>query len=355
MKCFVTGASGFIGSHVVQELLARGHHVKALLRPGADGRGLEGLDCEHVSGDILDWRLLERELDGCDWCFHVAACYRLWMRDYAPMYAANVEGTSNVLEAAGKAGCQKIVYTSTVGCIGLPKEVSGRIIPATESDGISEINSTCDYKRSKALAEALALDLFRQRGWPIVIVNPSAPIGPGDTKPTPTGRIIVDFLNRRMPAYVDTGLNWVDVRDVAIGHILAAEKGRPGERYILGNLKGNWTLHETFAALEEITGLPAPRLKVPNWLALGVAQISEGIAFFTGNEPQATVAGARMAEHKMWFDSNKAVRELGLPQTPPQRAFEDAVAWFRANGHAKQQRQAEFGRSSVSNNTVISR
>jgi dihydroflavonol-4-reductase len=347
MKCFVTGASGFIGSHLVRELLARGHQVKALVRSGADERGLGALDCTRVAGDILDRQLLARELAGCDWCFHVAACYRLWMRRYAPMYATNVEGTRNVLQAAGNAGCQRIVYTSTVGCVGVPKEVNGIINPASESNSIPDINVTCAYKRSKAAAETVALDLFRQRGWPIVIVNPSAPIGPGDTKPTPTGRIVVDFLNRRMPAYVDTGLNWVDVRDVAVGHILAAEKGRFGERYILGNLYGNWTLRETFAVLEAITNLPAPRLKMPHWLALGVAQISESVAFCTGNEPRATVAGVRMARHKMWFDCNKAVRELGLPQTPPQIAFEDAVAWFCANGYTKQLRKAVTGRWSA--------
>jgi dihydroflavonol-4-reductase len=335
MKCFVTGASGFIGSNLVHELLARGHRVKALLRPGSDERGLLGLKFDRVVGDLLDAELLERELAGCDWCFHVGASYHLWMRDYAPMYAANVQGTRNVIEAAGRAGCQKIVYTSTVGCIGLPPQTNGSLVPGSESDTVSPDELSGDYKRSKFQAEALAMELYRSRGLPIVIVNPSAPIGPGDVKPTPTGQIIVDFLNRRLPAYLDTGLNWVHVRDVASGHVLAAEKGRLGERYILGHAQGNWTMQQTLEALAGITGLSAPTKKLPYWLALGVAEVSEGIAFFTGKAPQATLAGVRMARHKMWFNPAKAVRELGLPQTPPEQAFTDAVLWFRANGYVK--------------------
>jgi dihydroflavonol-4-reductase len=335
MKCFVTGASGFVGSNLVHELLARGHRVKALLRPGADERALQGLKFDRVTGDILDRGLLQRELVGCDWCFHVAASYQLWMRNYAPMYEINVEGTRNVLEAAGKAGCRKIVYTSTVGCIGLPKDVNGQITPATESEIVSEDQMSNDYKRSKFRAEAVAFQLFHKGGLPIIIVNPSAPIGPGDVKPTPTGQIIVDFLNRRLPAYLETGLNWVHVRDVAAGHILAAEKGRLGERYILGNQQGNWTMQQSLALLEKITGIPAPKTKIPYWLAVRVAEISEYIAFFTGKPPRAPMAGVRMARYKMWFDPGKAVRELGLPQTPPEQAFADAVAWFRANGYVK--------------------
>jgi dihydroflavonol-4-reductase len=179
------------------------------------------------------------------------------------------------------------------------------------------------------------MELFRKNGLPVVIVNPSAPVGPGDAKPTPTGQIIVDFLNRRLPAYLDTGLNWVHVRDVAVGHILAAEKGQAGERYILGNRDGNWTLQQTLAVLEKITGLPAPKKKIPYWLAVRVAEVSEGIAFFTGRAPRATLAGVRMAGHKMWFNPGKAIRELGLPQTPPEEAFTNAVTWFRANGYVR--------------------
>jgi dihydroflavonol-4-reductase len=335
MKCFVTGASGFVGANLVQELYARGHDVKALLRPNADERGLRGAKFQRVAGDILDRDILARELAGCDWCFHVAASYQLWMRDYAPMYQANVEGTRKVLEAAGRAGCEKIIYTSTVGCIGLPKEENGKFTPTSEIHEAFEHHMSNDYKRSKFRAEAVAMELFREKNLPIVIVNPSAPVGPADVKPTPTGKVIVDFLNRRMPAYLETGLNWVHVRDVAIGHILAAEKGRLGERYILGNVEGNWTMSQTLAALAEISGVPATRIKIPYWVAYRAAQIDEAISYFTGKPPRAPIGGVRMAKYKMWFDPAKAVRELGLPQTPPKQAFADAIEWFRANGFVK--------------------
>ncbi|HZI33253.1 MAG TPA: hopanoid-associated sugar epimerase [Candidatus Binatia bacterium] len=335
MKCFVTGASGFVGSNLVHELVAREHRVKALLRPGADERGLAGLKFERVTGDILDRKLLQTEMEGCDWCFHVAASYQLWMRNYSAMYQANVEGTRNVLESAGRAGCRKIVYTSTVGCIGLPTKVNGKYTPTTETDLVTEQQMTNDYKRSKFQAEGIATELFRKSGLPIIIVNPSAPIGPGDVKPTPTGQVIVDYLNRKMPAYLETGLNWVHVRDVAIGHILAAENGRFGQRYILGNKDGNWTMKQTFELLEKLTGIPAPKIKIPHWFAARVAEVSEYIAFFTGKAPRATQAGVRMAKYKMWFDPDKAIRELGMPQTPPEQAFADAIAWFRANGYVK--------------------
>ena len=341
MKCFVTGASGFIGSNLVRELLARGHRVKALLRPGADERGLQGLKFDRVTGDILNRSLLQSEIEGCDWCFHVAASYQLWMRNYAPMYEINVGGTRNVLEAASRAGCKKIVYTSTVGCIGLPKRSrDGHYPPTNELEPVAANQMCNDYKRSKFQAEGVAFDLFRKTGLPVVIVNPSAPVGPGDVKPTPTGQVIVDFLNRRLPAYLETGLNWVHVRDVAIGHILAAEKGRHGDRYILGNQEGNWTMQETLAVLEKSSGFPATKIKIPYWLAYRAAEMSEYIAFFTGKAPRATLAGVRMAKYKMWFDPGKAIRELGLPQTPPTQAFAEAINWFRANGYVK--KQADF-------------
>jgi dihydroflavonol-4-reductase len=306
--------------------------VKALLRPGADERGLTGVNYERVTGDVSDRQLLKREIAGCDWCFHVAASYQLWMRDYAPMYAANVEGTRNVLAAAGQAGCGKIVYTSTVGCIGLPKNVDGKFTPTTELDFATEAQMTNHYKRSKWQAEQVALELAR-KGFPIVIVNPSAPVGPRDVKPTPTGQLILDFLNRKLPVYLDTGLNWVHVRDVAVGHILAAEKGRVGERYILGSASGNWTMQQMLKILEEITGLPAPKMKVPYWVALAAAHVDETISSFTGKPPKAPLAGVRMAKYKMWFNPAKAIRELGLPQTPPKQALTDAAEWFRANGY----------------------
>jgi dihydroflavonol-4-reductase len=274
-------------------------------------------------------------LKGCDWCFHVAASYQLWMRDYRPMYEANVTGTRKVFEAAGRAGCQRIVYTSTVGCIGLPKEHNGQYIPTTEFDLIAPTQLTNHYKKSKFQAELIALDLFREKQLPIVIVNPSAPVGPRDVKPTPTGQVIVDFLNRHLPAYLETGLNWVHVRDVVVGHILAAEKGRLGERYILGNANGNWTMQQTLKCLEELSGLPATRFKIPYWFAYGAAIANEVVSSATGNPPRAPIAGVRMAKYKMWFNPAKAINELNIPQTPPQEAFMDAVEWFRVNGYVK--------------------
>jgi dihydroflavonol-4-reductase len=334
MNCFVTGASGFIGANLVQELVARGHQVKALLRPGSDRRGLTDIKFEEVVGDLGQPDRIEAALRGCDWCFHVAASYHLWLRDYRPMYAANVEGTRTVLQAAAAAGCPRIVYTSTVGCIGLPAARAGQTVPTDESSPVSERQMSNHYKRSKWQAEQVALE-FARRGSPVVIVNPTAPVGPHDVKPTPTGQVIVDFLNRAMPAYLDTGLNWVHVRDVAVGHILAAEKGRPGERYILGNAQGNRTLREAFQALQKVTGVPAPRARVPYLLALTAAHVNELISSVTGQPPKAPLAGVRMAKYKMFFNPAKAIRELGMPQTAPEQALVDAVQWFRSNGYVR--------------------
>jgi dihydroflavonol-4-reductase len=333
MKCFVTGASGFIGANLVHELAARGHRVKALLRAGSDVRGLTGADFERVSGDVSDRVACAAAMRGCDCCFHVAASYHLWLADYSPMYAANVDGTRNVLEAAVQAGCSRIVYTSTVGCIGLPKAVNGIVTPTDEGAPVSAAQMSNHYKLSKWQAEQIAREMAA-KGAPIMIVNPTAPVGPRDVKPTPTGQVIVDFLNRKMPAYLDTGLNWVHVRDVAAGHILAAEKGRVGERYILGHADGNWTMKEAFAALQEITGVPAPKMQIPYAVALMAAHVDETISRFTGKPPKAPLAGVRMAKYKMYFNPAKAIRELGLPQTPPKQALADAVAWFKANGLA---------------------
>jgi dihydroflavonol-4-reductase len=333
MKCFVTGASGFIGSNLVHELVARKFRVKALVRPDSDRRGLTDVTVEFVTGDVSNHELLRREMKDCEWCFHCAASYHLWLPDYKPMYLANVEGTFNVIEAAGHF-CERIVYTSTVGCVGLPRKTKGQLVPSTETEIIHKEDLTNDYKRSKWEAEEVAAKFARQ-GLPVIIVNPSAPVGPRDVKPTPTGQIIVAYLNREMPAYLETGLNWVHVRDVAIGHILAAERGNIGERYILGNKDGNWTMEQTLAVLEEITGIPAPKMKIPHWVAMAAAHVDEGTSFFTRKPPKAPLAGVRMAKHKMWFNPAKAIRELGLPQTPPKQAFADAVAWFRSNGYVK--------------------
>ena len=334
MKCFVTGGSGFVGSNLIHELLARGHTVKALLRPGADVRALASAQFERVTGDLFDPELLRHAMEGCDWCFHVAASYHLWLPDYAPMYETNVAGTRVVLEAAGRAGCRRIVYTSTVGCVGLPKMDQSVLVPSDESAVVFAEQLSNPYKHSKWQAEEAAIKLARS-GLPVVIVNPSAPVGPRDVKPTPTGQTIVDFLNRKLPAYIETGLNWVHVRDVAIGHILAAEKGNIGERYILGNLQGNWTMEETLRVLQEITSIPAPKMKIPHWVALAAGHVCERISKISGRAPKVPLAGVRMARYKMWFNSGKAVRELGLPQTPPKQALADAVEWFRNNGYVK--------------------
>ena len=334
MKCFVTGASGFVGANLVHELNARGHSVKALLRPGADVRGLKEAAFERVPGDVSDRAALASAMRGCDWCFHVAASYHLWLRDYAPMYAANVEGTRNVIEAAAQAGCSRIVYTSTVGCIGLPKAVNGSVMPTDENTPVAETQMSNHYKLSKWRAEVVARELAG-KGLPVVIVNPSAPVGPRDVKPTPTGKVIVDFLNRAMPAYLDTGLNWVHVRDVAAGHVLAAERGRLGERYILGHAQGDWTMKQALDVLAELTGLPAPRFQVPYGVALLAAHVDETMAKFTGKPPKAPLAGVRMAKYKMFFSPAKAIRDLGLPQTSPKQALADAVEWFRDNGYVK--------------------
>ena len=334
MNCFVTGAAGFIGSNLVRELVQEGHRVYALVRPDSDVRALRGVEFEPVRGDLSDRAALRKAMLGCEWCFHVAASYHLWLRNYQPMYAANVDGTRNVIEAAASAGCSRIIYTSTVGCIGLPKEHDGQLTPADESSVARLEDMTNHYKRSKWQGEAIAVKMANQ-GLPVVIVNPSAPVGPRDVKPTPTGKVIVDFLNRRLPAYLDTGLNWVHVRDVAQGHILAAIKGRIGERYILGNADGNWTMRETLAVLEEITGIPAPKHRVPYALALVAAHVCEPLAWLTGIPPKAPLAGVRMAKHKMFFNPAKAIELLGLPQTPPKQALTDAVEWFRANGYVK--------------------
>ena len=335
MRCFVTGASGFIGSNLVHALVARGHSVRALLRPGADLRGLAGTGFETVRGDLTDGvPALARAMDGCDWCFHVAASYALWLADYAPMFRANVDGTRDLLTAAHQAGCSRIVYTSTVGCIGLPRPgPDGVTRPTDESTPVDERQMSNPYKLSKWRAEVVAQELA-SAGLPIVLVHPSAPVGPRDVKPTPTGQVLVDFLKRKMPAYLDTGLNWVHVRDVAEGHVLAAERGGVGERYILGHAEGNWTMKQALDTLSELTGLPAPGFRVPHAVALGAAHVDEWIARWTGKPPKAPLAGVRMAKYKMWFSPAKAIRELGLPQTPPRQAMSEAIDWFRTHGLA---------------------
>jgi dihydroflavonol-4-reductase len=327
MKVFVTGATGFIGGQLTRELLADGCTVRVLVRPGSDRRNLVGLDVELWEGDLLDRDNLEQALAGIDTLYHAAADYRLWTRNPAVMYDINVTGTRNILEAALANNVRKVVYTSSVGTLGNPGD--GR--PGNEATPVAFSDMVGDYKKSKYLAEQEA-ETFLQRGLPLVIVNPSTPVGPGDVKPTPTGKIIVDFLNRKMPAYLDTGLNIIDVADCARGHILAAEKGEIGRKYILGN--EDLTLRQILDLLAEITGLPAPRVRLPYTPILLAAYLNEAISGITGREPLIPLAGVRMAKKFMFFDSSRAVRELGLPRRPAAEALARAVAWFRANGYA---------------------
>ncbi len=326
MKVFVTGATGFIGASIVRELLKDGCEVRALARAGSDRSNLKGLDLEIFEGDLRDAGGLRKGLAGCDQLYHAAADYRLWTRRPAEMYDINVGGTRNILEAALHAGVSRVAYTSSVGTLGNP----GDGTPGTESTPVSLADMVGHYKRSKFLAEREA-ERFIARGLPLVIVNPSTPIGPLDIKPTPTGKIIVDFLNGKMPAYLDTGLNIIDVEDCARGHILAAERGTVGEKYILGN--ENLTLKQIFGLLERITGRPAPRIRLPYAPILAAACINEAISWCTGREPLIPLTGVRMARKIMFFDSAKAVRELGLKSRPVEESLQRAVDWFRDNGY----------------------
>ncbi len=324
----VTGGNGFVGSHVVRALLTRGDRVRVLVREHADLSGLAGLEVEIVRGDLRYFDSVERAVRDCNEVYHVAADYRLWLRDSTPMYATNVEGTRHVLRASAAAGASRIVYTSTVGALGIPRGGVGR-----EDTPSALVDMTGHYKRSKYLAEQAALEAARS-GAPVVIVNPSTPIGALDFKPTPTGRIIVDFLNRRMPAYVETGLNIVDVKDVARGHLLAAERGRIGEKYILG--AENLTLREFLGRLAKISGLRAPTMRIPYAVAFGFALGAEAFArTVTNRAPRASLTEVRMSRKKMFFDSSKAHAELGYTPGPIDAALTAAIEFFRSNGAAK--------------------
>ena len=329
MEALVTGANGFIGAALVRTLVEASHRVRALVRPTSDRRSLQGLAVEFVQGDVRDRASLAAAVKGCGWIFHTAALYQLWARDRRAFYANNVEGTRNLLEAAWEAGAGRVVYTSTVGVF--PPSRTGQ--PITEEIEGS-VDQVCgDYKRSKFLAEAEALGLAR-RGLPVVVVNPSAPVGPGDWKPTPTGQMIVDYLNGKMWAYMDTGLNIVAVEDVARGHLLAAERGRPGQRYILGH--ENLTLRQIFAVLAEVSGIPAPRVKVPRGVVLPLGHLSQWVAeHLTGRPPQIPLDAARMAQHFMFFESRKAREELGLRPGPAAEALRRAAHWFAAQGYVR--------------------
>ena len=327
MKNLVTGSTGFLGSAVLRELLDDGREVKVLIRKGTNTANIDGLDVEIAYGDLRDSESLLSALNGCDVLYHVAAYYSLWDRDQKLIYEINVEGTRKILEASQKKGLEKIVYTSTVGCIGLNDDTT----PATENTFFNKNTLSNDYKKSKYQAEHIALE-FARNGLPVVIVNPSTPVGPRDIKPTPTGKIILDFLNRKMPAYLDTGLNLIDVKDCAKGHILAEKKGVPGERYILGNQ--NLSLFDILVMLETITGLKAPRIKMPFWLALSAGWVCEMVSnHITGKPPAVPLAGVKMAKYFMYFDSSKAVRKLELPQNPVENALRRSVDWFKNNNY----------------------
>jgi len=320
----VTGGTGFIGANVVRTLLNHGVRVRVLVRPRGDRSNLAGLELETVEGDLLRPASLQSAVRGVRWVFHAAASYTLWSSDPKDVYAVNVEGTRALLEAAGRSGVERIVYTSSVATVGLRKDEK----PSTEEEPLHPGQLVGHYKRSKYLAEREVLGLAK-KGLPVVVVNPSAPVGPWDVKPTPTGRILLDFLNRRMPAYVRTGLNWVSVQDVAEGHWLAARRGRLGERYILGHQ--NLYLKEILDMLGEISGLSVPQIRLPYGVAFLAGCFSTAWAALSGREPRVPLDGVRMARHIMFFDPGKAVAELGLPQTPVHTALRQAVEWFCQN------------------------
>jgi dihydroflavonol-4-reductase len=332
MLAFVTGASGFLGSHVARVLADQGADLRLLVRPTSNLKNLEGLlssgnKAETVQGDLRDAASLEKAMAGCDVVFHVAADYRLWVRDPAEMYRSNVEGTRAILYAARKNRVQRVVHTSSVATIGFKNNGQA----ADEDSPVLLADMIGHYKRSKFIAEQIALEAGRG-GMPVVTVNPTTPVGEQDIKPTPTGRIVVDFLKRKFPAYVETGLNLVDVRECAKGHVAALEKGRSGERYILGG--ENLTLKQILDKLGEITGLPSPAVKLPYVFAFAAGVVDEAITgHMLKREPRATVDSVRMGKKKMFASSDKAERELGWKIVPVEDAMRRAVAWFRANGY----------------------
>ena len=328
MKAAVTGATGFIGGNLVRELLDQGASVRAMVRPGSDHTAIEGLNVEIAEADLLgEEEPMRRALSGCDALFHVGALYAYWPPDHGLAYRTNVEGTKKILSAATKAGVKRVVHTSSSAAIGLPKDGS----PGTEETPVDTRQLLAGYKRSKYLSELEALKAGIN-GLETVIVNPTTPVGPGDVKPTPTGRIIVDFLKQRMFGYLETGLNLVHVGDVAKGHVLAYEKGKPGHRYILGNR--NMTLREIFQTLARITGLRPPKVRIPYWVALAFAYADEMVeGRLLRRTPRATTAEVQLARKRMFFDPAKSRAELGLPQTPVDDGLAEAVGWFREHGY----------------------
>ena len=328
MLAFVTGATGFLGSHVARVLAGQGADLRLLVRPSSDLRNLQGLNAETANGDLRDPASLETAMAGCDTVFHVAADYRLWVRDPEQMYQSNVEGTRAILAAARKNGVRSVVYTSSVATVGFT--ANGH--PGDEESPVSLADMIGHYKRSKFMAEQVALEASRS-GMRVVVVNPTTPVGEQDVKPTPTGRIVVDFMKRKFPAYVETGLNLVDATECARGHVAALEKGKSGERYILGGQ--NLTLKQILDQLARITGLPSPKVKLPYIFALATGVVDETInGRILNREPRATIDAVRMGRKKMFASSDKAERELGWKMVPVDGALRRAVEWFRANGYA---------------------
>ncbi|AFZ04037.1 hopanoid-associated sugar epimerase [Calothrix sp. PCC 6303] len=323
-KVFITGGTGFIGANLTQLLLQQGYQIKALVRPQSQLDNLKNLDIELVEGDLNDPDIY-LQLQGCQYLFHVAAHYSLWQKDRTELYQNNVSGTENILAAAKKAGIERTVYTSSVAAIGINK--NSKTTNETYQSPITELVG--HYKKSKYLAEQKALEAAKCQE--IVIVNPSSPIGAGDIKPTPTGDIILRFLRRQMPVYIDTGLNFIDVRDVAMGHLLALQKGKSGERYILAHQ--NLSLKQFLDQLAEITGIPAPQQSIPAWIPFSVAWIDEKILANLGKKPSVPLDGVRMAKQSMYYDPSKAINELGLPQTPLDNGMKAAINWFRIHGY----------------------
>src|SRR6266481_6085861 len=328
MLAFLTGATGFVGSHVARALVAQGADLRLLVRSGSDLRNIRELQAERVVGDLRDAASLKKAVAGCEVVFHVAADYRLWVRDPAQMYRSNVEGTKAILQAARESKVRRVVYTSSVATMGFNS--NGRL--ASEDSPVSLAEMIGPYKRSKFMAEEIAIQAGKS-GMDVVVVNPTTPVGERDIKPTPTGRIVVDFLKKKFPAYVDTGLNLVDVRECAQGHVTALEKGRRGERYILGGQ--NLTLKQILDKLGVITGLPSPKVKVPYFMALATGVVDEMITGrLRGKEPRATIDAVRMGRKKMFVSSAKAERELGWQIVPVDEALRRAAAWFQAKGYA---------------------
>ena len=325
MRALVTGATGFVGAAVARALLREGWEVRALARKGSDRRNLQRIAVEVVEGDLNDAASLSAAVAGCEALFHVAADYRLGAFDPRELYRTNVDGTRNILNAARAAGVRRVVYTSSVATIGIPKDGS----PGSEETPSTVADMIGHYKRSKFLAEEAAREAVRA-GSEVIIVNPSTPVGPGDIKPTPTGQLVFDAAAGRMPAYVDTGLNIVHVDDVAAGHLLAFHRGRPGERYILGGQ--DMSLREILGEISRLVGRKPPSVRLPSAVVMPIAYVAEAVARVTGRPTRVTVEGVRMARKLMFFSSAKAARELGYQWRPPTQAFADAIEWFREQG-----------------------